>query len=254
MSLPDPRGRFGATLLISLTLGLLAIQMVTNEPPFGSLGLILLVMPGFAISQALGPRPFGWPEVLLTTLGAAIVLAVLSGVIAALLPRGLTASSVAAVEIVAMSAASTTWLVRLAGGSDRTWVRSRITVRPKSLLLVVAGLALSIAGFMVAVRGEEQDAQTSFVQLWSVSPTSGVAQTFGLRNATGVAIDCEAAILRPGEPAYDSPIGTVANGQSWLGQLPERDGSRAGLWQINVHCTGPDGTVFDRRLNINPPA
>ena len=241
------------TLLISLTLGLLAIQLVTNQPLLGGLGLVLLLMPGFAVSQALGPRLLGWPEVLLTTLGAALALAVLSGVIAALLPPGLNASSVAAVEIVAMSVASTTWLVRLTGG-DLRWVRPRITVRPGSLLLVVAGLALGSAGFIVAVRGAQDQAQTSFVQLWSLPPASGGGQTLGLRNATGVAIDCQAVILRPGEPAYNWPIGAVANGQSWLGQLPQNDGSGSGLWQISVHCTGPDGSTFDRRLNIDPPA
>jgi hypothetical protein len=253
MSLLDPRGRIGPPLLISLTLGLLAIQLVTDQPPLGGLGLIQLLMPGFAISQALGPRLLGWPEVLLTTLGAALALAVLSGVIAALSPRGLDASSVAAVEIVAMAVASTTWLVRLAGGDLRR-VRPRIIVRPGSVLLLVAGLGLGSAGFIVALRGEQSEAQTSFVQLWSLPPASGGAQSLGLRNATGVGIDCQAMILRPGEPTYDLPIGAVADGQSWLGQLPQREGSGPGLWQISVHCAGADGSIFDRRLNVDPPA
>jgi hypothetical protein len=253
MSLPEPRSRVAATLLILVTLGLLAVQLVTNQPALGGVGLVLLLVPGFVVSQALGPRPLGWPEGLLTTLGASLVLAVLAGIIAALLPHGLDASSVAAVELVALSAASTIWLVRLMG-HDVTWGRLRISVGPGSLLLVVVGLALGSAGFIVAVRGAQDQTYTSFVQLWSVPPTSGADQLLGVRNLTGIAVDCEAVILRPGQPEYDWHIGAVANGQSWLGPLPRRDGSSPGLWQISVHCAAPDGSTFDRRLSIDPPA
>jgi hypothetical protein len=253
MSLPEPRSRVAATLLILVTLGLLAVQLVTNQPALGGVGLVLLLVPGFVVSQALGPRPLGWPEGLLTTLGASLVLAVLAGIIAALMPRGLDASSVAAVELVAFSAVSTLWLLRLVGNNVH-WARPRISVEPASLLLVVGGLALGSAGFIVAVRGAQDQTHTSFVQLWSVPPLSGGSQVLGLRNVTGLALDCQVVIDRPALPEYDWHIGAIANGQSWLGQLPRPEGSNLGSWQISARCAAPDGSTFDRRLSIDPPA
>jgi hypothetical protein len=253
MSPPDRRHAIAPTLLILLTLGVLVVQLVTNRPAIGGSGLIVLLVPGFVASQALSPRPLSWPEVLLTTLGASFVLAVLAGIIAALLPYGLDASSVAAIELVAFSAVSTIWLLRLMGGNVG-WSRPRISVRPGSLMLVVVGLVLGSAGFIVAVRGAQDQPQTSFVQLWSVPPPSGESQVLGLRNATGSAIDCQLLMDRAGQPEYDWHVSALANGQSWLGQLPRRDASSAGTWQISAHCTGPNGSTFDRRLSIDPPA
>jgi hypothetical protein len=256
MALPDPRSRIATTLIILLALGALAVQLVADQPALGVVSLILLAVPGFAITQALGPRPPSWPQVLLTTLGASLVLAVLTGIIAAMSAHGLDASSVAAVELVALSAAATIRLWRLMRGqmrSEMNWARPRIGVRSGSLLLVVLGLALGSAGFVVATRAAQDQTYPGFVQFWSVLPRTGADELLGVQNVTGLALDCQVTINRPDQPVYDWDIGAVGNGQTWLGQLPRTEVTDTRPWQISLHCAAPDGSAFDRRLSIDPP-
>lgn len=240
-------------LIILLALGALAVQLVTDHPALGVVGLTLLAAPGFVISQALGPRRLGWPQVLLTTLGTSLALAVLAGIIVAISPHGLDASSVAAVELVALSAAATMWLWRLMR-REVNWAPPRIRVGPGSLLLVVLGLALGSAGFVVATRAAQTQVNAGFVQFWSVPPRTGADELLGVRNATGLALDCQVAIDRPDQPEYDWHIGAIDNGQAWLGQLPRYEVTDKRPWQISLHCAAGDGSTFDRRLSIDPPA
>lgn len=253
MALPDPRGRIETTVIIGFGFGALAFQLVTDHPPLGVVSLILLVVPGFAMSQAFAPRPLSWPQALLTTLGASLVLAVLTGIIAALSAHGLDASSVAAVELVTLSVAAIGWLWRLRLGRAN-WAPRVATVGPGSLLLVVLGLALGSAGFVVATRGAQDATYPGFVQFWSVPPGTGADALLGVRNATGLALDCQVAINRPDQPEYDWHIGAIDNGQAWLGQLPRTEVTDTGPFQISLHCAAPDGSTFDRRLSIDPPA
>ena len=253
MALRDPRGRIATTLIILLALGALAVQLVADHPALGVVSLILLAVPGFAITQALGPRPLSWPQVLLTTLGTSLVLAVLTGIIVAISAHGLDASSVAAVELVALSAAATIWLWRLRR-REVNWARPRIRVGPGSLLLVVLGLALGSTGFVVATRAAQDQTYPGFVQFWSVPPTTGADALLGVRNATGLALDCQVAINRPDQLGYDWHIGAIDNGQTWLGQVPRTEVTDTRPWQISLHCAAPDGSTFDRRLSIDPPA
>jgi hypothetical protein len=256
MALPNPRSRIATTLIILLALGALVVQLVADDPALGVVGLILLAVPGFAITQALGPRPRSWPQVLLTTLGTSLVLAVLTGVIVAISPYGLDASSVAAVELLALSAAATIWLWRRMRGEMRevNRARPRIRVGPGSLLLVVLGLALGSTGFVVATRAAQDQTYPGFVQFWSVPPRTGAAELLGVRNATGLTLDCQVAINRPDQPEYDWHIGAIDNGRTWLGQLPRTEVTDSRPWQISLHCAAPDGSTFDRRLSLDPPA
>ena len=283
MALPDPRSRVATTLIILLALGAVAVQLVTDQPPLGVVSLILLPVHGFVITQALGPRPLSWPQVLLTTLGTSLVLAVLAGIIAAISAHGLDASSVAGVELVALLGAAIIWLWRLRRGElnlarrklgdQRRYEhavflgshgqpdlsappsrRPRIRVRTGSLLLVVLGLGLGSAGFVVATRAAQDQIYPGFVQFWSVPPRAGAEELLGVRNVTGLALDCQVAIDRPNQPEYDWHIGAIDTGQAWLGQLPRTAVPDTGPWQISLHCAAPNGSTFDRRLSIDPPA
>jgi hypothetical protein len=252
MALRDGWERTAAKLIVGLALLGWAVQLVADRPVFGVVGLLLIAVPGFAIGQAVGPRPLSWPEVLLTTLGASLVVAVLAGVLVSLLPAGLDSSSVASVELAVLAAASAVWLRR----KPRRWaVRARTTMRiaPGSALLVTAGVALAGAGFIVALRSEENQVQAPFVQLWSVAPAAGTEAQLGVRNATGVLLDCGVTIVRPNVPAYQFRIGAIEDGQVWLRPLLRAE-DQTGTWRIELHCAGPEGTTFDRRLTINPPA
>jgi len=252
MSLPDPRSRIASALIILLAVEVLAIQMVTNRPALGIVGLAFLAVPGFVISQAVGPRPLGWPQVLLTTLGMSIVLAVLIGIIVALSPHGLDASSVARVELVALVWAATIWLWRQVRG-ERSSVHAPLRVDHGSLLLIGLGLALACGGFLVASRAAQAQSYTGFVQFWSVPRGTGVDEILGVRNETGVALDCQVAIDRPDQPAYDWHIGAIDNGQDWLRPLPRIGATATGPWRISLRCAAPNGSTFDRRLSIDPP-
>jgi len=252
MRLPDPRSRIATALIIVLAAEALVIQIGTDRPALGVFGVALLAVPGFVVSQAVGPRPLGWPQVLLTTLGTSLVLAVLTGVIVALLPVGLEASSVAAAQLAALALGAAIWLWRQARGARRP-APSPIHVRRGSLLLVGLGLALGTGGFVVASRAAQTQASVGFVQFWSVARTTGDDDALGIRNETGLALDCQVAIDRPDQPRYDLHIGAIDDGQTWLGPLPRAEGTDARPWQLSLHCAASGGSTFDRRLSIDPP-
>jgi len=120
--------------------------------------------------------------------------------------------------------------------------------------MALLGLVLGTAGLFVATRAAENQPFAPFVQLWSVPPIGGGEQVIGVRNVTGRPIDCDVLINRPSLPTYGVRIGTIDDGQSWVGSLPSSEASGPGPWDILLHCGGADGSSFDRRLKINPPA
>ena len=85
---------FGALLVVSLVA--FVVQLVFDQPVVGALGLVLLAVPGYALTRATGTRVHGWPEVLLVTLGTALAVTVVLGTIASIFPAGLNARTLAA--------------------------------------------------------------------------------------------------------------------------------------------------------------
>lgn len=251
MNFRDPRRRIATAAIIGFGVGALAIQWITNRPALGIAGLLLLAVPGFVISRAFGVRALDWPQILLATIGTSLVLAVLIGIVLAISPYGLNASSVAAIELLAAIAAVIPWLWYRSYG-DRTPARLPIRFAPGSLLLVSLGLGLGGAGFVVATRAADDQDYARFVQFWSVPATTGADQLMGVRNSTGFSIDCEVAIDGPHQTTYNWRIGAIDNGQAWLGQLPLAEAPDAGRLDISLHCAASDGSTFNRRLSANP--
>ena len=253
MRLPDPRSRVAVLLIILDSVAGLLVQLLTNHPAIGPAGLVLLAVPGFVISQAVTPRRLGWPHVLVMTLATSFVLAVLIGIVVGLSPYGMDSSSVAGVELVVLLLAATIWL----GSQKRrhpNFSGARLRVAPGSLALIVLGFTLGGAGFVVATRAAAGQVNAGFVQLWSVPPRTGTDQLVGVRNATGAPLDCQVAIDRPGEPRYDWDIGAIDDAQAWQGKLPRNESGDTRPWEISLHCVSPQGSIFDRRLTIDPPA
>jgi hypothetical protein len=252
MRFPDPRSRIAILLIILVSVGALMVQLITNRPAIGPAGLVLLAVPGFVISQAIAPRLVGWPHVLVTTLATSLVLAVLTGIMVAISPYGLDSSSVAIVELVVLLSAATVWLRDQILGQP-SYSGAPIRVASGSLALIGLGLTLGTAGFFVATLAAQDQVNAGFVQFWSVPPRTGTDQVLGVRNATGVPLDCHVAVDRPDEPRYDWDIGAIDDGQAWLGQLPQDGGADTRPWQISLHCASQHGAIFDRRLTIEPP-
>jgi hypothetical protein len=253
MRLPDPQNRIAILLIILVSVGALVVQLLTNHPAIGPAGLVLLAVPGFVISQAITPRRLGWPHVLLTTLATSLVLAVLIGIMVAISPYGLDSSSVANVELVVLLLAATIWLGNWERGQP-SLSHVRIRVPPGPFFLIGLGLTLGGVGFFVATQAAQGQVSAGFVQLWSVPPRTGTDQLVGVRNATGAPLSCQVAIDRPGEPRYEWEIVAIDDGQTWQRKLPENASADPRPWEISLLCASPQGSRFDRRLTIDPPA
>jgi hypothetical protein len=282
MKLRNRRSRVVAVLLVAIVLAALALQIASNQPVLGSFSLVVLAATGLAISQLLGPRPLGWPQVVLTTLGTTLVLLVLAGTVSAESTPGLDARGVAMVELVALASAAGVWGWRTrrrrqrvsravtvkvatrrrqhaslseADSSSRGHRRPvEIRLGPGSVLLTIVGIVLGFTGLLVAKVAAENQAYAGFVQFWSVPPTVGADALMGIRNGAGQALDCEISLTRAGQPEFDWHVGQIGNGESWLGQLPRPSALEGASWQLSLHCAGANGATYDRRLNIDPPA
>jgi hypothetical protein len=241
------------TALIVVAAVMDAVQIVTNQPTFGAIGLVLLAIPGIVLAQALPPRPTGWPEITLVIVGTSLSLMVLIGIATGLSGRGLDTSSVAALHLLALGGTGSAWIWRL-DRNPRTWIGPPIRVASSSVLLGLLGMAFGAAGFLVATRAAENQPYAPFVQLWSVPPSAGTEPTLGVRNGSRVTIDCDLTIYRPGASRFDVHIGTIDPGGSWESPLPPRESTDPTPWDIALDCAGADGSTFGRRLSIDPPA
>lgn len=240
-------------LLIVLAGAGFTAQLITGTHVLGPIGLLFLGVPGFVISQTVRPLPLSWPEVALVTLGTTVILTVLVGIVTALSPGGLDATSAAATELFALGLTSWAFVAR----STRSGARrapSRIQVAPGSILVATVGLILAASGFLLAVRSAQTQLDASVMQFWSVASTELGEPVLGLRNATGTTLDCSIAVSRPNQQVFHLDVGTVDNGQTWSGALPPRDVSDGSRWQIALECTGDDGSDFQRRLFVDPAA
>jgi hypothetical protein len=226
------------------------IQVITGRPPIGALTIALFVIPALIATVALAPSSWAWPEMTLVTLGWTLAQVTLTGLITALSPHGLNASSVAAVQLVAVAVTTAGWLWR---SRPPRWPTLSIRLHPGSILIVAIGVALGATGIAVASQAAQEQDYETFVQFWSVPTTSGEGQLVGIRNATSLRLDCAVTLDRPSQPAYNWPVQGLNSGQAWQSQLPRSTVPTTGPWQLTLHCAGPDGSLIDRRLIIDPP-
>jgi hypothetical protein len=251
------RSRWGysasALLLVVAGAGF-TVQLVAGGPVLGPIGLLLLGVPGFVISQSVRPLPLSWPAIALVTLGSTVILTILVGIVSALSPHGLDATSAAATELVALALTSAAYVARSTRrGPTRAAIR--IQAARGSIAAAAAGLVLAGVGFLVATQAAlTQQQQASFVQFWTVASTTGGEPLLGLRNATGTNLDCSVAVSRPNRQVVNLAVGAVDDGQSWSGLLPPRDPSDVSRWQIALQCLGDDGSDVRRRLFVDPAA
>src|SRR5690348_7927202 len=92
------------------------LQLVLGQPVAGVFGLVLLVVPAFTLSRAVGPRPLGWPDAILVTIAGTLATTVLIGTLAGLAPAGLSSRSIAILELVILASLVFAWRDRLVRG------------------------------------------------------------------------------------------------------------------------------------------
>lgn len=249
----DRRGQAVSAVLLVVAGAGFMVQLIADRPVLGPIGLLLLGVPGFVISQSVRPVPLSWPEVALVTLGTTLVFTVLVGIASALSPKGLGSQTAAAIELVPLGLAAAALARSRRSKAPRAALRSQ--ARPGSVLAAAVGLALAGAAFVLATRSAQtQQQQVSVIQFWTVASATGGDPLLGLRNATGAGLDCSVAVLRPERTEVHLPVGAVDNGQSWSGELPPRDASDTSRWQISLRCVAADGSAVQRRLFVDPAA
>lgn len=240
------------TVLILLDLGMLIFQILTGQRIVAPLGLMHFVIPGFVFARAIEPRPLAWPQVLLTTLAATIILGVVTGIASSVGPQGLDAWSVACVQLVVLIAAAVVWFDRRIR-REPIWRRSPTRLTLGSAVFVSLGIAFGVVGVGIATRAARDAQSSAFVQFWSV-PDAASGDILGVRNESGMDLRCEITIDRPDRSALQVHVGVVGNSLSWAAPLPRAGGTGQGPWDISLRCEGPDGSTFERQLTIIPSA
>jgi len=246
--------RLALAVLFLAGLSAFAIQLVFDQPVLGALGLVLLAVPGFAISRVIGPRPLSWPETLLVTVGSTLAVTVIGGILAALAPAGLSSRTFAIVEIAVLAATAIAWLNRVSRGEVR-WAMhdggKRMALA--SLLLAGVGVVLAGAGITLATRSAQEQVHPGFVQFWSLPARESIGANVGIRNVAGVQLQCAVAIDRPDRQGLTWNAGSVAPGQTVLGLLPPAEPDETAPWRLALTCTGAGDTPIERQVSIEPP-
>ena len=245
-------GRVALTGLLVVALLAFVLQLVFDQPVAGAFGLVLLAVPGFAISRSIGPRPLGWPEALLVAIGAALAITVLLGTVAGLTPALMSARSIAILELPVIAALGIAWRDRLVRGEIR-WAGASRRIRKGSMLLAGLGVALAAAGYAIATRAAQDQAYGGFVQFWSLPAADGPGALVGIRNLTAGQIDCVVTIDRPDRAGLTWQAGLLAPNQALSGLLPQAEADETAAWRIALECDAGNGQPIERQVSIQPP-
>jgi hypothetical protein len=229
-----------------------ALQLAFGQPVAGVLGLLLLLVPGFALSRSIGPRPLGWPETVLVVIGAALAISVLIGTVAGLTPAGVSSRSIAIIELPVLAALTFAWRDRLIRG-EVSPARPRRRIAKGSMLLAAVGVALAAAGYAIATRAAQDQVYGGFVQFWSLPSTSGPGATVGVRNLTAGPIACLVAIDRPDRAGLSWNAGHLDPDQTAGTTLPVADPDETASWRLSLECRPASGEPIQRQLSIAPP-
>jgi hypothetical protein len=247
--------------LIGIGLAILVGQLVLDEPIAGPLGLLGLLPAAIAIVRVLGGGSVSAPERALAVTAATLLVAVFAGIVTALSPRGLDATSVAAVELGVTVAAGVAGRLRQRPGAvGRPRRLGRWAIRFGDIrgsagpwALIAGGALLGLAGFGLATWSAATQDYGGFVQFWSLPASAGRAATVGIMNSSGRSLTCDVAIDRPGQGPFLTHAGLVADGQGWTADLPTAQPGETAPWQVYLECTSPDANPLYRLLKIDPP-
>lgn len=206
-------------LRTSLLASVIVVSMVLviygeRIAPFRAIGAILLVLilPGYAITDAAFDRAWGVPERVMFTLGISLGLAVVSGLALNWTRWGLQPASwtlfLGGIALVAT----------LVGSLRRERQPAPRLVRPawRSITLGAAAGVFVVAAYGLAAYGATQRPAAAFTQLWMLPrPDDPRAVEIGIRNEEGMAIRYR-LVLRAGvDVVQEWPQITLQTGEEW---------------------------------------
>lgn len=204
---------------------------------------LALLLPGYALSRLLLPRPGGgmsWVRQALWSVGLSLVVTVLGGLLLNLTPAGLNRVSwtilLVAVTLLATGAAA---LDRRPAARRRPW---RFSVR--SAAYGVGALGAVAVAVWLAYSGAAGQAQGDFAQLWLV-PANANTATLGVRNERAGTERFTVNLTNGTQPVQGWEI-TLAAGQTWQQNVP------AGQ-PLTATLTQPDRTTQTVTLTTATP-
>ncbi|HEX5239887.1 MAG TPA: hypothetical protein VFW20_02715 [Candidatus Limnocylindrales bacterium] len=228
----------------------------------GPAGLLVLPIIAIAIVRATTARSMAWPEATLVVIALSLAIAVLVGFVAALAPRGLSATTTGALEFVLLAAALAVRLWR---------PPAPVTPRPqgpppgisaprtggisaRAVGLTLAGILLGGAGFGVAAYGAQTQAYAGYVQFFAVPASSGSGDVVGVSNGLADSIQCRVSLVRPQAGTSELRVPDLPAGGTWTNALPHANAGETVLWKLTLSCTAADGSSITRSLTIAPAA
>jgi hypothetical protein len=268
--MPSRRRRLAGAAIIAAAAIVFASQAVADRAILGIAVVPFLAVPGILLGEALGASTRPWAERILIDIVWLIAVAVLAGIVTALSPRGISASSVAAVELAVLALAAVAWLRRRSAARRRRrrgraltawtarWRDARLDgrmdtrIEVRSVAIVLLGVFLGAAGFAIATRSAEAQNVAEVVQFWSVPGADGHT-VLGVANDSTYALDCTITFIRPQFQPEAVRLGTLAPGQQWHGQPAPAEPAETAPWRLVLGCVTSSGEHVQRTLTIAPP-
>lgn len=236
----------------------------------GPAGLLVLPIIAIAIVRATTARSMAWPEATLVVIALSLAIAVLVGFVAALAPRGLSATTTGALEFVLLAAALAVRLWRPPApvtprpqgpppgiSAPRTGGISAPRtggISARAVGLTLAGILLGGAGFGVAAYGAQTQAYAGYVQFFAVPASSGSGDVVGVSNGLADSIQCRVSLVRPQAGTSELRVPDLPAGGTWTNALPHANAGETVLWKLTLSCTAADGSSITRSLTIAPAA
>lgn len=217
-------------------------------------GLLVVVLPGFAVSVALAPgRALGLAERAAIGLGVSFALAVLGGLGLHWTPWGLHPTPWALVLGMATVGGSTAAIARRGVASLAPW---RSGERPGlgEMLMLGAAASLALGAVSTAWVGAVEQPATPFTQLWLTPARRDGAPMLrlGIRSAEPGPSSYRLELLVGGRPADEWPTIELQAGEAWEMEVDPR-GTGAGSAQVEVVLyRGDDLTTVYRRVTWWP--
>lgn len=249
-----------AAVAIVAAIGLVALSVVDRSvAPIVALpgALLVLWLPGRAMSTLLVPRGLSTAERLAVDLAASLSLTIATGLVLGIagvpLGRPAWAISLAAVTvafaILSAIRPSVPWLAR--APAEGVGHGAAVRTTPFDLLLIGLAAMLVVAAFGVARLGAAAQPRDPFTEAWLV-PASSDALTVGIRNEEGRSTTYRLVLSVPGaKDTVWSEVGLAA-GEQWVKEVGVPAGRQPGAALTVYRSDAPDEVY--RQVKLGPAA
>ncbi len=229
-------------ILAVIILTIIMVALALTMTPVRILALpLVLVLPGYSLTEALFPRrSLGFPERLLFTLGLSLVVVILGGLVLNLTPTGLRTDSWAVFSSTFTLGASATALVRRRGQDIDPLARLRnmpIGLTIRQWLLLGSAIIVVGAAVVISMVGAIQQPRPGFTQLWLL-PAGGTQPKnvvrLGVNNKESATMDYRLAVNINGKAVKTwSSINLRSNAQ-WNSILVLQQSGHTGTTKVEA--------------------